>query len=62
YNAAPDPVSFVLPDGAGAADGRTPGWVSLLDTEEPDRAPRSVAAGDRFTLAGRAIAVFARHP
>jgi isoamylase len=63
YNAAPAPVTFVLPaDGARGKAGDNPAWESLLETEDPDRAARFFAAGDRFPLAGRAIAVFKRLP
>ena len=61
YNAAPAPVTFVLPaDGARGKAGNNPAWKSLLETEDPDRPSRSFAAGDRFPLAGHAIAVFRR--
>jgi glycogen operon protein len=50
YNASPEPVPFALPSDGG-------GWSTVIDTADPRPARRTVPAGERFTLAARAIVV-----
>jgi len=58
FNAFEDPLEFVLPSGPYAER-----WVVALDTsaDDPDAAfpvdPPEVDAGDRVTVAGRAVVV-----
>jgi glycogen operon protein len=51
-NAGAEPVSFVLPSTLPIER-----WETLLDTADPWQPPRRLAAGDRYDLRSRSMAV-----